>query len=198
MTEFPTISEIYDEINEKYLNNKFISINCKNTSELFDKIKENKIDTKISIYPYKEPPSELLESNNLIDKIQYYRRLRNISIAKIAKLIGVDDETYSKYETKKIPFINPAHINIILEELDIKDKIEIPEFVKFIEEYPLSKIISIIKDEMVTKSDFIKKSGINREALDRWLKENGSQKIPTHMYEKLYLYWKKYKGYGKE
>lgn len=198
MTEFPTISEIYDEINEKYLNNKFISINCKSTSELFDKIKENNINTKISIYPYKEPPLELMESNDLIDKIQYYRRLKDVSISRVAKLIGVDSETYSDYEKKRIPFVNPVHINIILEELDIKDKIEIPEFNRFIEEYPLPKIISIIKAEMTTKADFIKKSGINREALDRWLKENGSQKIPTYMYEKLYLYWKKYKGYGKE
>lgn len=198
MTDFPTISKLYSEINEKYFNNKFISVNSKYVSELFNKVREKNINTKISIVIDKEPPLELLESEDLIDKIQYYRILNNIPKTKMANLIGVDAETYSNYEKKRIPFVNPVYVNILLEELNIKEKIEIPEFIKFIEEYPLPKIINILKDEMITKSDFIKKSGISRYALDSWIKKNGNQKIPACMYKKLYIYWKNYKNYGKE
>lgn len=195
LTTFSNVHELYNMIMENYFDNKPIIINLGDTCKLFTKIKEKRINTKISIYHGNEPPLELLSSNELIDKIQYYRILKNVTKAELADSIGVDAETYSNYERKRMEFINPLHINIILEKLDIKDKVEVPEFSKFISEYPLTRIVKILKDEKINKVDFVRKSGIKRGSIDRWFRRDGNLKIMPLMYKKLYLYWKKYRNY---
>ena len=176
---------------EKHLNNKKIMVDYNVTCDLFKQIKDKGINTKVDITKMDKPNIQLLESKDLIDKIHYYRLKNKVTKIEMAKFAGIDAETYSNYEKKKIPLINGKYI----EKLNIKDKVEISGFDKFVIEYPLTKIVKIIVSEHITIAEFCRRSEIGREAVCRWIKRKGNIKINYNMFKKLYIYWKKYKNY---
>ena len=110
-------------------NNSKLLIDTSRVRNLFKQIKDKNIDTKvylqrknIGLFEY------LLESDDVIDIIHYYRVEQGVTQLEMANLANIDGETYRAYEIKRIPLINYDYIQIFIKRLGIEDKVHIPEF----------------------------------------------------------------------
>lgn len=59
----------------------------------------------------------------------------------LSELIGVDTETYTKYENKRLKFQNQNMVNKIIKILGMNtEEVKVPEYIKFLNSNPNEKM----------------------------------------------------------
>lgn len=147
----------------------YIELDNSIVTKIFRKIKSNtnlNID-KFVFKIYGEIDSELLNSEDFIDKIKYYRILKKVSQRKIALYSGIDPEHYRKIEMKQYEVQDYEVAEKFIECLQIEDKVELPDYFAFMKEYPLNRLKEII-DEKFGKDNFCKMTGISIFTVESW------------------------------
>lgn len=161
-----------------------MKLDLKIVGNIFKKIKRKGIlDKPIYEKAIKLPSKELLESNNLIDKIIYYRMLKGMSMLALSNKAGVCDTTYRNYEHKKFEIQDWEVAEKLLDALDIKDKVQVPDSFKIKKNYPMDKIIEMIKE--YGKEVFSERTGICLRTINTWLCKGAPNQIANSMYEKM-------------
>ena len=176
-------------------NNKSLYIDGCKISKIFKDLKNKDINTYVEIKDDKLIDKNLLNSEDIIDKIHYYRNLKKISKLEMAQSVSIDEETYAKYENKKTCLINNEYINKFWDMLNVDEKLVLPEFNRFIEEYPLTKIAEIFKSYNISVNKLKNLTKLSTTALTGILRTNGNIKITSNTYKKLFEYWKTYENY---
>lgn len=168
----------------------FTEIDCNETAKLFKKIKEKrKINTSINFKTFDLPSNELLKTDNFMDKIHYYRKLKNISKRYIADAVGIDDQSYIDYENKLNQLSNPYLAEKFIKVLEIENELELPEYYKFMMKYPYKKIVKYIKENFEGPTEFSRKSKINLGTIRSWIHSKKEMNISLESYKKLYEFW---------
>lgn len=159
-----------------------IELDCKQVSKIFKKIKDKGIlNENIHYDDYIEPSKELLYSKEFMDVIKYYRLLKRKTKSEIAIKVGIDDETYREYEIKKNEIQDWKIADKLIKTLEIKNKIELPDYFKIKKMYPLDKVKKIIEKE--GKKNFSKETGISIQTINSWNQKNAPKSLSTYIYK---------------
>lgn len=182
-------------ITNKAYSNDMIELDCTKVSKIFSNLKKKGVfqeNKKFCSERAGQASKELLESNDFIDHIKYYRLLQKRSRREIAIGIGIDDETYRQYELKNYEIQDYEIAEKMIKILNIENKVELPEYFKIMKQYPLDKIKSIIiKDK--AKTEFSRETGISVSTINTWFRKNAPKSLSTDTYKKLVKYFKKNK-----
>ena len=75
----------------------------------------------------------------------------------LSELIGVDTETYIKYENKRSKFQNQNMVNKIIKILGMnEEKVKVPEYIKFLNSNPNEKIKQYMQENNLNIRQFSK------------------------------------------
>ena len=88
-------------------------------------------------------------------------------------------------ENREIRFPNLELLNNIIDVLDIREKVVLPDYIKFLMNNPSKKIQEFKKKRKFAQNEFAKLLKLDRSNLRKWL--NGQVQISIKGYEKLKL-----------
>ena len=177
--------------------NQAIELDCRDVKKLFMKLKDKGFfnrAVKIKLYD-EEIDENLLKSEHFMDKIHYYRVIKRLTKVDMAKCVGIDDYAYAEYESKKNQLSNVEYAERFIERLGIKNELELPDYYKFMKEYPTERIVNYIRENYKGATDFSKICNLNPATIQSWLK-NKNLKISLSSYQKLLECWQKNFNYS--
>ena len=125
----------------------------------------------------------LVSAQPLGKQIKYYRKLKGMEQKELANVLKVSRDTIMDLENREIKMPNIELLNRIFEILDIKEKVILPDYIKFLMDKPEEKIKQFQKNNKLIHIKFAKLIGIDRSNLRKWI--NGQVQISRKGYEKL-------------
>ena len=161
-----------------------VKLDARNVSKIFKKIKEKGIlANSINAKAKRMPPSELLESEDFIDKIKYYRLLNGWNRFELSRRAGICQRSYDGYEKKSTEMQDWRVAEKLLIALKIEDKVEMPPQFKIKKKYPMDKILDIIKQ--YGKREFSRRTGIAETTINTWFCKGAPNQLANAMYKKM-------------
>ena len=136
----------------------------KDVTDLFSKIiKGNDIDTKIELrlcngFP-KRNNNVIVDSKDFPEQMAYYRNLKGYSQLKVANALGIERNTYMKYERKQVELTDLNMINKIIKYLGIKEKPKVSEYVRFLMSNPEKQLKKYLKKIIYLIENFVNYQG---------------------------------------
>lgn len=153
-------------------------------SKIFKKIKEKGIlANPINAKAIKMPPNELLESEDFIDKIKYYRLLNGWNRFELSRKAGICQRSYDGYEKKSTEIQDWRVAEKLITALNIKNKVEMPASFKIKKKYPMDKILDIIRS--YGKKEFARRTGIAETTINTWFCKGAPNQLANSMYKKM-------------
>ncbi len=126
----------------------------------------------------------ITSESTLGEQIKYYRRLNDIKQTELGLKLNFERSTLNHLENHEIKAVNINLIKGIIEELDIKDKINVnDDYIEFLLNNPCEKIKSARKKNKMTLKQFGELLGVSDTSVRRW--EHGNQNISRKKYERL-------------
>ena len=119
------------------------------------------------------------------EQLKYYRQLHNVGQTELAEQLQVSRDSIMDIENREIKFPNLELLNSIIDILNIRDKIVLPDYIKFLMDNPSKKIIAFKKEKKLSHNEFAELLDLDRSNLRKWL--NGQVQISMKGYEKLKL-----------
>lgn len=161
-----------------------VKLDARNVSKIFKKIKEKGIlANSINAKAKRMPPIELLESNDFIDKIKYYRLLNGWNRFELSRNADICQRSYDRYEKKELEIQDWRMAEKLLIALKIEDKVEMPPQFKIKKKYPMDKILNIIKQ--YGKREFSRRTGIAETTINTWFCKGAPNQLANTMYKKM-------------
>ena len=124
------------------------------------------------------------ENSSLGKQIKYYRRLADIKQTDLSLKLGYSRDALHHIENKEMKLIDINLIKAVIEELNIKDKVNInDDYIAFLLDNPC-KTIFILRQKMnLSRQEFAKVLDVSSTSVRRW--ECGNTNISRIMFEKL-------------
>ena len=98
----------------------------------------------------------------------------------LSELIGVDTETYIKYENKRSKFQNQNMVNTLIKILGMnKEKVKVPEYIKFLNSNPNEKIKQYMQENNLNIRQFSKIIKVNENTVANWINKGTQISIQT-------------------
>ncbi len=98
----------------------------------------------------------------------------------LAELIGIDTETYKKYENKRLKFQNQNMVNKIIKILGMnEEKVKVPEYIKFLNSNPNEKIKQYMQENDLNIKQFSKIIKVNENTVANWINKGTQISIQT-------------------
>lgn len=98
----------------------------------------------------------------------------------LSELIGVDTETYTKYENKRLKFQNQNMVNKIIKILDMNtEEVKVPEYIKFLNSNPNEKIKQYMQENDLNIRQFSKIIKVNENTVANWINKGTQISIQT-------------------
>ena len=98
----------------------------------------------------------------------------------LSELIGVDTETYIKYENKRLKFQNQNMVNKIIKILDMNtEEVKVPEYIKFLNSNPNEKIKQYMQENNLNIKQFSKIIKVNENTVANWINKGTQISIQT-------------------
>lgn len=162
-------------------------------ANLFSKIKRNNkinecIELTVNRVPMDMPKPEL---KDFADQMIYFRKQLGYSQKQVANGIGVSEDTYRKYELKKVKLVNIKKIDKIVKFLKFTEEPKVSEYVKFLMSSPEKMLIKFFKQSGMSKNEFAKRTGFNRRSILEWI--NKKKSISEESYYKIKKFLTEYK-----
>jgi len=117
------------------------------------------------------------------EQLKHYRRAKRIEQTELAEQLQVSRDSIMVLENREIRFPNLELLTNIIEILDIKDKIVLPDYIKFLMDNPSKKIKAFKEKNKLVHNEFAELLDLDRSNLRKWL--NGQVQISFKGYEKL-------------
>lgn len=141
----------------------------------------NTINTKIK--PIWEI-NTINKESTLGEQIKYYRRLANIKQSELGLKLGYSRDAIIHIENNDLKLIDIKLLIAILEELNIKNKINInDDYILFLLNNPCEHIIEIRQKLQLSRKDLANLLNVSLTSIRRW--ENGNCHISRSKYDKL-------------
>ena len=125
----------------------------------------------------------MLHGMPLGEQLKHYRRAKRIEQTELAEQLQVSRDSIMVLENREIRFPNLELLTNIIEILDIKDKIVLPDYIKFLMDNPSKKIKAFKEKNKLVHNEFAELLDLDRSNLRKWL--NGQVQISLKGYEKL-------------
>ena len=160
-----------------------ICSNSENISNIFKKVK----DKGILVEPLKYDTEKRSFVNEFTEKekefadyVREYREANKMYKKELAELLGMELDTYAKYENKRLKFQNKDMVNNIIKILGMdEEKVKIPEYIKFLNTNPNEKIKDYIQDNNLTIRQFAKIIKVNENTVAGWINKGTQISIQT-------------------
>lgn len=118
------------------------------------------------------------------EQIKYYRSIDDIKQTDLGLKLNFHRSTLNHLENKDMKLVNVELIKGVIEELRIKDKINInDDYIAFLLDNPCEKILSIRKKKKLTRQQFADLLGVSDTSIRRW--ELGNSHISRKKFERL-------------
>ena len=171
--------------------NEVVELDCEEVAKIFKVLKSKGIlKNSIKFYLGNENNlDELLNSNEFIDKIKYFRISKGITMRTFAKQLKIDDETYRQYEIKYTEIQSPFLAEQMIKILNIGNVLELPDYFKIKKKYGVEEIRKIIM-ENGGKEYFSKETNIHKLTIATWFYKNVIKDISTYSYRKMVKFFK--------
>lgn len=156
-------------------------------TKVFKKIKKANIlneSLHFSFSEHKEPPIELLNTDDFIDKIKYYRLYKGYSQRQVAIHSGIFADNYWMFENKKYEIQSAEIAEKLIKFLNIENDVELPDYFVFMKKYPLEKLKNFI-DKKMGRKNFSKITGISPYTINSWYEKDRVKIISTYTYKKI-------------
>ena len=102
----------------------------------------------------------------------------------LSELIGVDTETYTKYENKRLKFQNQNIVNKIIKTLGMNtEEVKVPEYIKFLNSNPNEKMKQYMQENDLNIKQFSKIIKVNENTVTNWI--NKGTQISIQIFNKL-------------
>lgn len=126
----------------------------------------------------------LTSDSTLGEQIKYYRRLNDVKQTDLGIKLNFERSTLNHLENHEMKLVNVNLIKGIIEELGIKDEININDnYIKFLLDNPCEKIRKTRKKMKLTIKEFGELLGVSETSVRRW--EHGNTQISRKKYERL-------------
>ena len=160
------------------LNDKYNSI-----GKLFEDIKENTIlkkEIKIN-----EVPELVLsgDDKDLGRQIVYYRQLKGYERKELAKVLNIKTSTLAQYERGVNNITDVTILNNILDILDIRENIVLPEYINFLMNDPSKVIVEYLSKNKISPYKFSSIMNVKYDTVLNWM--SNKTKISRENYFKL-------------
>lgn len=134
---------------------------------LFSKMRKN-INPNVEVVIPK-PIIEKPEGDDIGKQIAYYRKIQGRTQKEICKKLGINRSTMNMYETKPIKLVNVKILKMIFKELNIENKIVLPDYEKFIFNNQAEKMQKLLKENNLTSYQFAKIVGVDDCNVRKWM-----------------------------
>ena len=122
--------------------------------------------------------------STLGEQIKYYHSIDDIKQTDLGLKLNFHESTIKHLENKDMKPVNVELIKGVIEELGIKDKINInDDYISFLLDNPCEKILSIRKKKKLTRQQFADLLGVSDTSVRRW--ELGNSHISRKKFERL-------------
>lgn len=129
----------------------------------------------------------ITSQSTLGEQIKYYRSIDDIKQTDLGLKLNFHRSTLNHLENKDMKLVNVELIKGVIEELGIKDKINInDDYISFLLDNPCEKILSIRKKKKLTRQQFADLLGVSDTSIRRW--ELGNSHISRKKFERLKNY----------
>ena len=126
----------------------------------------------------------ITSQSTLGEQIKYYRSIDDIKQTDLGLKLNFHRSTLNHLENKDMKLVNVELIKGVIEELGIKDKINInDDYISFLLDNPCEKILSIRKKKKLTRQQFADLLGVSDTSVRRW--ELGNSHISRKKFERL-------------
>ena len=126
----------------------------------------------------------ITSKSTLGEQIKYYRSIDDIKQTDLGLKLNFHRSTLNHLENKDMKLVNVELIKGVIEELGIKDKINInDDYISFLLDNPCEKILSIRKKKKLTRQQFADLLGVSDTSVRRW--ELGNSHISRKKFERL-------------
>lgn len=152
-------------------------------SNIFKKVKDKgilteplKYDTEKRTFVSEFPEKE----KEFADFVKEYREANKMSKKDLSELIGVDTETYTKYENKRLKFQNQNMVNKIIKILGMNtEEVKVPEYIKFLNSNPNEKMKQYMQENDLNIKQFSKIIKVNENTVANWINKGTQISIQT-------------------
>lgn len=118
------------------------------------------------------------------EQIKYYRSIDDIKQTDLGIKLGFNRSTLHYLENKEMKNVNVELLKSIIEELEIKDKLNInDDYIAFLLDNPCEKILNARKRKKLSREKFAELLGVSDTSIRRW--ELGNSHISRQKYERL-------------